>query len=34
MKLLGDVSADREAFFVGNAIRLQAHFILEEEAVS
>jgi hypothetical protein len=34
MKLLGDVSVDHEAFFVGNAIRLQAHFILEEEAVS
>jgi hypothetical protein len=34
MKLLGDVSVDHEAFFVGNAIRLQTHFILEEEAVS
>jgi len=34
MKLLGDVSMDHEAFLVENAIRLQAHFILEEEAVS
>jgi hypothetical protein len=36
MKLLGDVSVDHEAFLVGNAIRLQTHFIfiLEEEAVS
>jgi hypothetical protein len=34
MKLLGDVRADHEAFLVGNAIRLQTHFKLEEEAVS
>jgi hypothetical protein len=34
MKLLGDVRVDHEAFLVGNAIRFQAHFILEEEAVS
>jgi hypothetical protein len=30
MKLLGDVSVDQEASLVGNAIRLQTHFILEE----
>jgi hypothetical protein len=34
MKLFGDVSVNHEAFLVGNAIRLQTHFILEEEAVS
>ena len=34
MTLLGDVRVDHEAFLVGSAIRLQTHFILEEEAVS
>jgi hypothetical protein len=34
MKLLGDVRVDHEAFLVENAIRLQIHFIVEEEAVS
>jgi hypothetical protein len=34
MKLLGDARVDHAAYLVGNAIRLQTHFILEEEAVS